>query len=76
MTELPMEETKQKIIQHLQRVKKAINRDIAKATSLERRTVDKAVTELVNEGKIIYVNYGGITFLALAGETNEQPPSA
>ncbi len=71
MGEVSMDQVKEKIIQHLQRAKKGISRDIAKATGFEKRTVDKAVSELINDEKLVYVNYGGITYLALPGETRE-----
>jgi len=73
----PPEEVKQKIVQQLQRVKQAANRDIAKATRIDKHTVDKAITELINDGTLIYVNYGGVTYVALAGKAGEEgtPPS-
>ena len=65
------EEIKQKIVQQLQRVKQAPSRDIAKATKIDKHLVDKAITELINDGTLIYVNYGGVTYVALPGKINE-----
>ena len=65
------EEVKQKIVQHLQRVKQAPNRDIAKATKIDKHLVDKAIVELINDGTLMYVNYGGITYVAIASKTDE-----
>jgi Mn-dependent DtxR family transcriptional regulator len=69
---LPPEEVKQKIVQQLQRVKQAASRDIAKATKIDKHTVDKAITELINDGTLIYVNYGGVTYVALASKVGEE----
>jgi Mn-dependent DtxR family transcriptional regulator len=76
MTTESVDDVKQKIVQHLQRVKQAANRDIAKATKIDKHLVDKAIVELINNGMLVYVNYGGVTLVALAGETDERPPSA
>jgi predicted transcriptional regulator len=71
LSEPATDEVKQKILQHLQRVKQGISRDIAKATGLDKRTVDKALSELTYDGKLIYVNYGGVTYVALPGSVQE-----
>jgi Mn-dependent DtxR family transcriptional regulator len=68
----PLEEIKQKIVQQLQRVKQAASRDIAKATKIDKHLVDKAITELINDGTLIYVNYGGVTYVALPGKITEE----
>lgn len=68
----PPEEVKQRIVQQLQRVKQAVSRDIAKATKVDKHLVDKAIIELINDGTLVYVNYGGVTYVALAGKVGEQ----
>lgn len=56
------EEIKQKIVDYLEKVGRSVtSRDVAKALKLEKKIVDKAVAELVNEGKIEYVSFGGET---------------
>ena len=76
MTAAPSEDVKQKIIQHLQRVQRAVNRDIARATKIDKRTVDKAITDLINDGTLVYDNYGGVTYVTLAGQTGKREPPA
>jgi Mn-dependent DtxR family transcriptional regulator len=71
MTTPPPEEVKQKIIQHLQRVKQAPNRDIAKAAKIDKHLIDKTITELINDGTLMYVNYGGVTYVAIASKTDK-----
>jgi Mn-dependent DtxR family transcriptional regulator len=71
MTTPTTEDVNQKIVQHLQRVKQAANRDIAKATKIDKHVVDKAIVELINNGTLMYVNYGGVTYVALSSKTNE-----
>jgi Mn-dependent DtxR family transcriptional regulator len=68
----PIEEVKQKIVQQLQRVKQAASRDIAKAIKTDKHLVDKAIIELISDGRLIYVNYGGVTYVALAGQAGEE----
>jgi Mn-dependent DtxR family transcriptional regulator len=70
----PPQEIKQKIVQQLQRVKQAPSRDIAKATKIDKHLIDKTITELINDGTLIYVNYGGVTYVALAGKIGEEGP--
>ena len=71
MTTPTIEETEQKILQHLERVKQGLSRDIAKATKIDKHLVDKAITDLIGQGKLNYVNYGGVTYVALASETSK-----
>jgi Mn-dependent DtxR family transcriptional regulator len=66
-----MEEAEQKIIQHLQRIQRALSRDIAKATKIDKHTIDKAIVHLINNGTLVYDNYGGVTYVALAGKTGK-----
>ena len=74
MTTTPTEDVKQKIIQHLQRVQRAVNRDIARAIKIDKHTIDKVITDLINDGTLVYDNYGGVTYVALAGQTGKQEP--
>ena len=60
------EDIKNQIIDYLKKVKRSVtSRDIAKALKLEKKVIDKAVTELVNEGKIEWVSFGGETRIKL-----------
>jgi len=70
MTTPTIEEAKQKILLHLERVKQGLSRDIARATKIDKHLVDEAITDLIGQGKLNYVNYGGVTYVALAGETS------
>jgi Mn-dependent DtxR family transcriptional regulator len=70
------EEMKQKIVEYLQRVRQGASRDIAKSIKADKHMVDKAITELINAGTLVYVNYGGMTYVALAGKfADEGTPS-
>ena len=68
----PPEETKQKIVEYLQRVNQAASRDIAKSIKTDKHAVDKAITELINAGTLVYVNYGGMTYVALASKIDKE----
>jgi len=60
------EDIKNQIIDYLKKVKRSVtSRDIAKALKLEKKVIDKAVNELVNEGKIEWVSFGGETRIKL-----------
>ena len=59
MSDLTTEELKQKILDYLKTVSKAKNRDVAKALEEEKRTVDKAIGELAQDGKIEYLYLNG-----------------
>jgi Mn-dependent DtxR family transcriptional regulator len=60
------EEIKNQIIDYLKKVKRSVtSRDIAKALKLEKKVVDKAVNELVNEGRIEWISFGGETRIKL-----------
>jgi Mn-dependent DtxR family transcriptional regulator len=76
MTAAPPEDVKQKIIQHIQRVQRAVSRDIARATKIDKHTVDKTIIDLINDGTLVYDNYGGVTYIALAGQTGKREPPA
>jgi len=60
------EDIKNQIVEYLKKVKRSVtSRDIAKALKLEKKIVDKAVNELVNEGRIEWVSFGGETRIKL-----------
>ena len=67
------EDVRQKIVQHLQRIKQGASRDIARSIKIDKHIVDKAIIELIDEGKLMYVNYGGVTYVALASKEETQP---
>ena len=68
MSEPISDELKQKILKYLGGVDKARNRDVARATGVEKSLVDKAISELAKDNQIEYRSFGGITFLALRGK--------
>jgi len=60
------EELKQNICQYLQKMDRSLSsRDIAKGLKAEKHLVDKAVFELIDEGRAEYVSFGGITCIKL-----------
>lgn len=60
------EEVKNKIVEHLKKIKRSCrSKDIAKALKMEKRIVDKAVSELVKEGRVEWVSFGGETLVKL-----------
>lgn len=64
------EDIKNQIIDYLKKVKRSVtSRDIAKALKLEKKVVDKAVNELVGEGRIEWVSFGGETRIKLPEST-------
>lgn len=75
MTTPTIDEAKQKILLHLERVKQGLSRDIARATRIDKHLVDKAITDLIKQGKLNYVNYGGVTYVTLASETDNGVPA-
>ncbi len=65
------EDIKNQIIDYLKKIKRSVtSRDIAKALKLEKKIIDKAVNELVNEGRIEWISFGGETRIKLP-ETTE-----
>ena len=64
MSEQTTEELKQKIVAYLSTVDKAKNRDVARAIEAEKSLVDKAISQLANEGKIEYI-YLGTSYIKL-----------
>jgi Mn-dependent DtxR family transcriptional regulator len=61
------EELRQQILKYLATVDKAKNKDIARATGVEKNLVDKAIGDLSKEGKIEYI-YLGTSFVKLKGK--------
>jgi len=61
------EELKQKVLQYLESVTKAKNREVARALGEEKSVVDKAIADLAKDDKIEYV-YLGASFIKLKGK--------
>jgi len=59
------EELEQKILKYLGTVDKAKNRDVARATGVEKKLVDQAIGKLAREGKLEYL-YLGTSFVKLS----------
>lgn len=68
MSEQVSDELKQKILKYLGTVDKARNRDVARATGVEKDLVDKAIGELAKRDQIEYQSFGGITYVVLKGK--------
>ena len=68
MSEQVTDELKQKILKYLGTVSRARNRDVARATGVEKDLVDKAIGELAQADQIEYQSFGGITYVALKGK--------
>lgn len=68
MSEQVSNELKQKILKYLGTVDKARNRDVARATGVEKDVVDKAIGELAKTDQIEYQSFGGITYIVLKGK--------
>ena len=66
------EEIRQKILKYLRTVNKARNRDVARATGVEKDLIDKAIGELAKEGKVEYRTYGGISYVGLKGKITDE----
>jgi Mn-dependent DtxR family transcriptional regulator len=62
------EELREKILQYLETVSQARNKEVARAVGMEKGLVDKAIGDLAKEGKIEYRSFGGITYVALPGK--------
>ena len=67
LNELSSEELEQKILKYLSTVNMTKNRNVAKAISVEKRLVDKAISKLAKEDKIEYL-YLGTSFVKLKGK--------
>jgi Mn-dependent DtxR family transcriptional regulator len=61
------EELKKKILDYLETVSKAKNKDVARAIGVEKALCDRAIGELGKEGKIEYL-YLGTSFVKLKGK--------
>jgi hypothetical protein len=61
------EELKQKVLQYLDTVSKAKNREVAHAIGEDKALVDKAITALSKEDKIEYI-YLGASYIKLKGK--------
>lgn len=68
MSEQVSDELKQKILKYLETVDKVRNRDVARATGVEKDLVDKAIGELARRDQIEYQSFGGITYVVLKGK--------
>jgi hypothetical protein len=60
-------ELKQKVIEYLETVSKAKNREVAKAIGEDKALVDKAIAALSKEDKIEYL-YLGASFIKIKGK--------
>ena len=67
MNEPITDELKQKVLHYLGTVSKAKNRDVARATDIEKHLADKVIAELSKEDKIEYI-YLGTSFIKLKGK--------
>jgi Mn-dependent DtxR family transcriptional regulator len=67
MSEEVTEELKKKILNYLETVSKAKNKDVARAIGVEKSLTDKAIGQLGKEGKIEYL-YLGTSFIKLKGK--------
>ena len=61
------EELKQKVLQYLESVTKAKNREVARALGEDKSVIDKVIADLAKEDKIEYV-YLGASFIKLKGK--------
>ena len=60
---------RESILKYLGTVSQAKNRDVARATGMEKALVDKAIADLAKEDKLEYRSFGGITFVAIKGKS-------
>jgi len=67
LSEEVTEELKQRVLKYLGTVSKAKNRDVARAVGVEKHLVDKAISQLGNEGKLEYI-YLGTSYVKLKGK--------
>ena len=67
MAEEISEELKQKVVQYLETVPHAKNREVARAIGEDKALVDKAIAALAKEDKIEYI-YLGASFVKLKGK--------
>ncbi len=67
MTELSHEELREKVLEYLQGVDKAKNKDVATAIGAQKRTVDKVINELAKEDKLEFL-YLGTSYVKIKGK--------
>jgi hypothetical protein len=61
------EELKQKVLQYLESVTKAKNREVARALGEDKSVIDKVIADLAKDDKIEYI-YLGASFIKLKGK--------
>jgi len=61
------EALKQRVVEYLETVTKAKNREVARALGEDKSVIDKIIAELAREDKIEYV-YLGASFIKLKGK--------
>lgn len=61
------EALKQRVVEYLETVTKAKNREVARALGEDKAVVDKIIAELAKEDKIEYI-YLGASFIKLKGK--------
>lgn len=61
------EALKQRVVEYLETVTKAKNREVARALGEDKAIVDKIIAELAKEDKIEYI-YLGASFIKLKGK--------
>jgi hypothetical protein len=61
------EELKQKVLQYLESVTKAKNREVARALGEDKGVIDKVIADLAKDDKIEYI-YLGASFIKLKGK--------
>lgn len=60
------EEIKNKIVDYVKSSKKLLtSKDIAAGLKLDKRTVDKAIYELIDEGKLEWFYHGGVSYVRI-----------
>jgi len=63
------EELKNKILNVVKASKKLLtNRDIAEKLNIKKSIVNKAISELIGEGKLEYYSIGGVTYIRIPEE--------
>jgi len=63
------EDLKESILKYLATVSQARNKEVSRAIGIEKALVDKAIAELAKEDKIEYRSFGGITYVAIKGKS-------
>jgi predicted HTH transcriptional regulator len=67
MTELSNEELRAKVLEYLTKVDKAKNRDVANATGIQKKLVDKTINELAREDILEFL-YLGTSYVRIKGK--------